>query len=145
MRRQYYAEFFGTFILVLVGTGAIVINDVSGGAISHVGIAISFGLVVMAMIHTLGEISGAHINPAVTIAFWLVKRFEGRYVLPYVSSQLAGALAASATMLMLFPDHQTLPRIFAQAKELGQSTSSIADKLARERFMGHAMEQTDAA
>jgi len=108
MRRQYYAEFFGTFILVFVGTGAIVINDVSGGAISHVGIAISFGLVVMAMIHTLGEISGAHINPAVTIAFWLAKRFEGRFVLPYVTFQLAGALAASATMLMLFPEHETL-------------------------------------
>ena len=108
MVRQCYAEFFGTFILVFVGTGAIVINDVSGGAITHVGIAICFGLVVMAMIHTLGEISGAHINPAVTIAFWLAKRFEGSAVFPYIASQLTGALAASGTMLLLFPEHQTL-------------------------------------
>ena len=108
MRRRCYAEFFGTFILVFVGTGAIVINDVSGGAISHVGIAICFGLVVMAMIHTLGEISGAHINPAVTIAFWLAKRFPGREILPYALAQLGGALAASAVLCLMFSEHQTL-------------------------------------
>lgn len=108
MRRRCYAEFFGTFILVLVGPGAIVVNDVSGGVIGHVGIAISFGLVVMAMIHTLGEISGAHINPAVTIAFWLAKRLEGRCVAPYIAAQLAGAVTASAVLLLLFPGHETL-------------------------------------
>ncbi len=108
MKRKCYSEFIGTFILVFVGTGAVVMNDVSGGAITHVGIAICFGLVVMAMIHTLGEISGAHINPAVTVAFWLANRFEGREVLPYVASQIAGGLAASTVLLLMFPEHLTL-------------------------------------
>ncbi|MGA2870508.1 MAG: aquaporin, partial [Verrucomicrobiota bacterium] len=64
------AEFIGTFALVFAGTGAIVINDVSGGTVTHVGIALTFGLVIMAMIYTVGDISGAHFNPAVTSAFW---------------------------------------------------------------------------
>ena len=57
--KQFAAEFIGTFTLVFAGTGAIVINEVSGGAITHVGVALSFGLVVLAMIYTLGDISGA--------------------------------------------------------------------------------------
>ena len=66
---KYVAELLGTFALVFCGTGAIVINQESGGAVTHVGIAITFGLIVMAMIYALGDISGAHMNPAVTIAF----------------------------------------------------------------------------
>jgi aquaporin Z len=64
--KRYLAELLGTFALVFAGTGAIVINQVSGGAITHAGIALTFGLVVMAMIYTVGDISGAHLNPAVT-------------------------------------------------------------------------------
>ena len=102
------AECFGTFCLVLAGTGAIIINDVSGGAITHVGVALTFGLIVMAMIHTVGDVSGAHLNPAVTLGFWTAKRFPGNQVLPYLGSQFAGALLASGLLRLLFPAHATL-------------------------------------
>ena len=75
--RKLAAETLGTFALVFAGTGAIVINDVSGGAVSHVGIALTFGLVILAMIYTFGDISGAHFNPAVTIGFCLARRLPG--------------------------------------------------------------------
>ena len=67
--KKYVAEAIGTFALVFAGTGAIVINDVSGGAVTHVGVALTFGLVVMAMIYAVGDLSGAHLNPAVTLGF----------------------------------------------------------------------------
>ena len=106
--RKLTAEFFGTFCLVFAGTGAIVINDVSAGAVSSVGIAFTFGLVVLAMIYALGDVSGCHINPAVTIGFFAARRFSGRLVLPYIASQLLGALLASLTLRLLFPSHATL-------------------------------------
>lgn len=108
MKRACFAEFLGTAALVFAGTGAIVINDVSHGAITHVGVAMTFGLIVLAMIYTLGEISGAHLNPAVTLAFWRARRFDGAKVLPYIGSQVAGALAASGLLRALFPGHATL-------------------------------------
>ena len=101
--KKLLAEFIGTFALVFAGTGAIVIDEVSGGAVTHVGIALTFGLIVVAMIYTLGDISGAHINPAVTIGFWFSGRFAGRDVLPYFASQCAGAFGASAILRLLFP------------------------------------------
>src|SRR3569833_552246 len=79
-KKKCFAEFLGTFALVFAGTGAIVINDVSGGTVTHVGIALTFGLVVLAMIYAIGDISGAHLNPAVSIAFWLSGRFCARQV-----------------------------------------------------------------
>ena len=106
--KKYAAEFIGTFALVFAGTGAIVINEVSHGAITHVGIAFTFGLIVLAMVYTLGDISGAHINPAVTVGFWLSRRLGGREVLPYVASQCAGALVASGVMRLLFPENRFL-------------------------------------
>lgn len=106
--KKLIAECFGTFCLVFAGTGAIVINDVSGGAISHVGIALTFGLVVLSMIYAVGDISGAHLNPAVTIGFFAANRFSGRLVLPYIASQVIGALAASLLLRGLFPSHASL-------------------------------------
>jgi aquaporin NIP len=102
------AETIGTFALVFAGTGAIVINEVSGGAITHVGIALTFGLIVLAMIYTVGDISGAHLNPAVTIGFWAARRLPSRDVLPYLGSQFAGALLASGLLRFLFPDNRLL-------------------------------------
>ncbi len=106
--KAYIAEFIGTFALVFCGTGAIVINDLSDGVIGHAGIAIVFGAIVMAIIYCFGELSGAHINPAVTLSFWLAKRFDKKYVLPYITSQLMGALAASLSLKWLFPTHELL-------------------------------------
>lgn len=106
--KKLSAECFGTFCLVFAGTGAIVINDVSGGSITHVGIALTFGLVVLAMIYAVGDISGAHLNPAVTIGFFAAHRFNGRLVLPYIVSQSLGALAASLLLRGLFPSHASL-------------------------------------
>jgi len=98
----------GTFALVFTGTGAIIINDVSGGVITHVGIALTFGLIVLAMIYTVGDISGAHLNPAVTIGFWAARRMSGREVPLYISSQVAGAVLASALLRFLFPGSKLL-------------------------------------
>src|SRR5947207_6355845 len=106
--KKYAAEFLGTFALVFAGTGAIIINDVSHGAVTHVGIALTFGLVVLAMIYAIGDISGAHLNPAVTTAFWLAGRLSPSLVFPYIASQVVGAFAASATLKLLFAAHPTL-------------------------------------
>jgi len=106
--KRYTAELIGTFALVFCGTGAVIINDVSGGAIGHTGIALTFGLIVMSMIYALGDISGAHINPAVSVAFWSAGRFPTRDLLPYVISQVAGAILASALLKFLFPQHFNL-------------------------------------
>jgi len=106
--KKYYAEVIGTFALVFCGTGAIIINQETAGAVSHTGIAMTFGLIVMVMIYALGHISGAHINPAVTIAFAVAGRFHVRMVAPYIVSQFTGALLASATLKVLFPDNDFL-------------------------------------
>ena len=106
--KKYIAEFIGTFALVFCGTGAITINEITNGAVTHVGVAITFGLIVMAMIYALGETSGAHLNPAVTIAFAANKSFSWREVFPYITSQSAGAFAASFILYFLFPCSVTL-------------------------------------
>jgi aquaporin Z len=107
-RKKYITEAIGTFILVFCGTGAIIINEVTGGTVSHIGIAMTFGLVVLALIYALGDISGAHFNPAVTFAFWRAKRFNSQEVLPYIASQTVGALLASGLLLTLFPQSITM-------------------------------------
>src|SRR5436190_3064687 len=106
--RKLFAEFLGTFALVFAGTGAIVINGVSNGAITHAGIALTFGLIVLAMIYTFGDVSGAHLNPAVTTAFAIAKRFPWSSVFPYIGAQLVGAFAASGLLRFLFPAHTSL-------------------------------------
>jgi MIP family channel proteins len=108
MIKKLFAELIGTFALVFAGTGAIVINDVTGGGITHVGVAFTFGLVVLAMIYAVGDISGAHLNPAVTIGFWIAGRLPAPQVVPYVLSQIAGAVCASAILYGLFPNHPNL-------------------------------------
>ena len=106
--KKYTAEFIGTFAMVFCGTGAIIIDQQTNGAITHSGIAITFGLVVMAMIYTFGETSGAHFNPAVTIGFAAANRFEKKEMLPYIISQLAGAFLATIILKLLFPENLNL-------------------------------------
>jgi len=106
--RKYLAEFLGTFAMVFAGTGAVVIDAVTGGGVTHVGISLTFGLIVMAMIYAVGDISGAHLNPAVTLGFFLSGRFSGRCVPRYILSQLLGALLASFLLLLLFGNHASL-------------------------------------
>jgi MIP family channel proteins len=100
--RREAAEFVGTFLLVFAGPGAVVINEVSGGGVTSLGIGLCFGLAVMAAIYSVGHLSGAHINPAVTVAFALTRHFPWSSVPSYILAQLAGASVASATLLALF-------------------------------------------
>jgi aquaporin NIP len=102
--KRLVAEFVGTFLLVFAGPGAVVVNEVSGGGVGSLGIGLSFGLAVMATIYAVGHLSGAHINPAVTVAFALTRHFPWALVPAYVLAQLLGACAASATHLALFGD-----------------------------------------
>ena len=97
------AEAVGTFALVFAATGSIMVNDLSGGVVTHVGIAAAPGLVVAAMIYAVGDISAAHFNPAVTIGFWSVGRLPARLVAPYLLSQITGALLASLALWLLLP------------------------------------------
>ena len=105
--KKYFAELIGTFFLVFSGTGAIIINELYGD-ITHLGVGLTFGLIVMVVVFSIGEISGAHINPAVSIAFWVAKRMDGKEVLPYIFFQILGAFLASFTIKILFPESNLL-------------------------------------
>jgi aquaporin NIP len=113
MRRRLTAEFLGTFALVFAGTGAAIVNELTG-AVSHVGVSLTFGLVVLALIYSLGDVSGAHFNPAVTIGFVLARRFPLREAGPYILVQFIGACAASLCLYAIFPASEllgaTIPR-----------------------------------
>ena len=102
MLKRCVTEAIGTACLVFAGTGAIIINEVSGGAIGHVGIALTFGMVVAAMIYSTGHISGAHINPAVTLGFAITKNFPWKEVPYYWVSQIIGAVLASGALSLMF-------------------------------------------
>lgn len=101
--KKYIAELIGTFALVFCGTGAIIIDQQTNGQVGHIGVAITFGLIVTSMIYAFGDKSGAHFNPAVTIAFSLANLFPKKQILPYIVSQIVGAFLASAILKFLFP------------------------------------------
>src|SRR5688572_2715504 len=98
--RRYVAEAVGTFVLVAIGPGAAMVSDKTG-AFGHTGVALAFGLAVCLVVAASGHLGGAHINPAVTIGFWSVRRFPARDVLPYIIAQCLGAIAASAVLVWL--------------------------------------------
>jgi aquaporin Z len=106
--KKYIAEFIGTFSMIFCGTGAMTINEVTGGTVTHIGIAFTWGLIVMAMIYAFGEISGAHFNPAVSIAFAYAKKFSWKEVPKYIIAQVLGAFLASLILWVLFPASETL-------------------------------------
>lgn len=116
--KKFIAEFLGTYALVFAGTGAIVINQQFNGVITHMGIAATFGLVVMSLIYAFGEISGAHFNPAVSIAFTVSGRFPLKQLGPYIFSQMAGAVAASFTLKGMFPANELLGATMPSGTEM---------------------------
>jgi aquaporin Z len=106
--KKYISEFIGTFSLIFCGTGAMTINEVTGGDVTHVGIGLTWGLIVVAMIYAFGDISGAHFNPAITIAFAYAKKFAWKEVPKYIIAQILGAFVASFVLLFLFPESKFL-------------------------------------
>jgi aquaporin NIP len=118
LARRALAEGFATFALVFAGCGAIVANDVYGDALGVVGVALVFGLVIMVMVYATGHLSGAHINPAVTVAFTLTRHFPARDAAAYVIAQIAGALAGALLLLAVWPD---------KPGDLGATTPTVGD------------------
>ena len=98
--RETVTEGIGTFILVFAGTGAVMVNQLTDGSVTHLGVSFVFGAVVGALIYSLGHISQAHFNPAVTLAFWAGGFFPSSRILPYIVAQSIGAICASATLLV---------------------------------------------
>jgi aquaporin NIP len=116
LARRALAEGMAAFALVFAGCGAIVADEVYGGGLGTVGVALCFGLVIMVMVYATGHLSGAHINPAVTIAFTLTRHFPARDAIAYAAAQLAGALAGALLLLAIWPD---------QPAELGATVPSV--------------------
>jgi MIP family channel proteins len=104
LHRRAAAEGLAAFALVFAGCGAVVANAQYDGALGAVGISLVFGLIIMVMVYATGHLSGAHINPAVTIAFTLSRHFPGRDAAAYVVAQLAGASAGALALLAVWPD-----------------------------------------
>lgn len=102
--RNYIAEVIGTFILIFIGTGSVVVNVTNDGVVSLVGVALAWGLAVAVVVYTVGDVSGAHINPAVTIGLCVAKRFDAKLVAPYILCQCIGAFLASGLIRVMFPD-----------------------------------------
>lgn len=100
--RLLLSEWLATYLVVAAGTGAIAVENLTH-KLGHSGVAAAFGLVVVVIIYTFGDSSGAHANPAVTLGFWVAGRLPGRLVLPYAVAQSLGALAASASLAYLLP------------------------------------------
>jgi MIP family channel proteins len=96
--RELLAEFIGTFVLIFAGTGAVMVDKIGNCAVTHLGISIVFGSVVTALIYSLSHISGAHFNPAVTLAFWSSGFLRQSLVVPYILAQVLGAIAASGLL-----------------------------------------------
>jgi aquaporin Z len=124
--RRAVAEGIGTFFLVLIGPGAVVVDAWSQGALGVTGIALAFAMVVLAMVHALGRISGAHINPAVTIALWSRGRIRREDVLPYILAQCAGAVAAAAVLRFLLG---TTGKVGATVPHIGAGGSFVIEAL----------------
>lgn len=118
LRRRAAAEGLGVFALVFAGCGAIVTDTVHAGTLGTVGVALVFGLVIMAMVYATGHLSGAHLNPAVTVAFTLTRHFPRYEALTYVAAQIGGAIVAALLLWAVWP---------SQPADLGATVPSIGD------------------
>ena len=121
-RQQYFAEVLGTFVLVFIGAGAVVANAVSGGSIGILGIAIAHGLALAAMVYAVGNVSGCHINPAITLSFLAARKITLRTAVSYIVSQLIGAALAGIALFIIFPTAPTW--VGYGATTLGEGVSS---------------------
>lgn len=106
--KRLLCEFVGTFALVFMGCLSACVDDATGGALGPTGIGLVFGFIVLVMIYSVGEVSGAHFNPAVSLAFAISKRFPWREVGPYAAIQFLAAIVAAVALRGLFPEHETL-------------------------------------
>ncbi|MCH2229595.1 MAG: aquaporin [Crocinitomicaceae bacterium] len=116
--KRYIAELVATFFLIFCGTGAMVINTEMDGVISHFGVATAWGLIVAIMIFAYGRISGAHMNPAVTLTLVILKLHPKKEIMPYFGAQLIGAFAASFILRVMFPENQLLGASMPQGSDL---------------------------
>ncbi len=123
LARRCLAEGLATFALVFAGCGAIVLNHERGGSLGTVGIAAAFGLVIMVMIYATGHLSGAHINPAVTIAFTATRHFPRREALAYVPAQLLGAVAAAGLLRVVW--HGSPAHLGATVPSVGSGSALV--------------------
>ena len=114
------AEFIGTFSLVFAGCGAIIVDEITDGAVTSLGIALTFGLIVMVVVYAIGHISGAHINPAVTIAFASVGRFPKERIATYITMQILGAITAAFFLLGIFGNVADLGATQPRENDLNQ-------------------------
>ena len=117
LARRASAEGLAAFALVFAGCGAIIANATNDGALGAVGVSLTFGLIIMAMIYATGHLSGAHINPAVTLAFTLTRHFPAKEAAAYIAAQCAGAIAGAFVLLAVWPD---------QPAQLGATVPSVA-------------------
>jgi aquaporin NIP len=129
LARRSAAEALAAFALVFAGCGAAISNAAFDGALGQVGIALTFGLVVMAMIYATGHLSGAHINPAVTLAFTLTRHFPPREAVAYIAAQLAGAAAAALALLAVWPDQPAQLGATVPAAGIGAGSALIYELL----------------
>lgn len=118
--KRYVAEMMATFFMIFCGTGAMVINTETEGVISHFGVATAWGLIIMIMIFAYGRISGAHMNPAVTLTLVVLKLHSKKELVPYWGAQLTGAFAASFALKYMFPENEFLGASLPSGSE-GQS------------------------
>jgi MIP family channel proteins len=116
LARRSLAEGFAAFALVFAGCGAIVADASYGGALTAVGVSLVFGLIIMVMVYATGHLSGAHINPAVTMAFTITRHFPPRDAVAYVVAQVAGAVLGALLLLAVWPD---------QPAEVGATVPSV--------------------
>ena len=123
LARRCFAEGLATFALVFAGCGAIVVDAQRGGALGSTGIAAAFGLVIMAMIYATGHLSGAHINPAVSVAFSASRHFPAREVAAYVPAQLAGAVAGALLLRLVW--HGTPADLGATVPSVGAGSALV--------------------